>query len=194
MGFGVPRHRHGVLTPPPPPSPSCLPGRHRPGRGGPAALPGGPGGGPGTPHHHAPAHQLLRYHCGPSPPGRLRPRGLPTLTPRLPAGSNTTSASLRPGHQPHSRGRHRARSRRAATSRPERVWPDGVIPYVISGNFSGECRRARGGCSVPGVPQFPHAGLTAPAAPSRRQPASHLPAGDAALGEAHLRHIPGAQR
>uniref|UniRef100_A0A8D0G7N5 Metalloendopeptidase n=1 Tax=Sphenodon punctatus TaxID=8508 RepID=A0A8D0G7N5_SPHPU len=27
--------------------------------------------------------------------------------------------------------------RRAATSRPERVWPDGVIPYVISGNFSG---------------------------------------------------------
>uniref|UniRef100_A0A8C5S9L0 Metalloendopeptidase n=1 Tax=Laticauda laticaudata TaxID=8630 RepID=A0A8C5S9L0_LATLA len=31
----------------------------------------------------------------------------------------------------------RPRSRRAATSRPERVWPDGVIPYVITGNFSG---------------------------------------------------------
>nr|XP_021154607.1 bone morphogenetic protein 1 [Columba livia] len=31
-------------------------------------------------------------------------------------------------------------SRRAATSRPERVWPDGVIPYVISGNFSGSQR------------------------------------------------------
>lgn len=30
------------------------------------------------------------------------------------------------------------RSKRAATSRPERVWPEGVIPYVISGNFSGK--------------------------------------------------------
>ncbi|CAG01622.1 unnamed protein product, partial [Tetraodon nigroviridis] len=29
------------------------------------------------------------------------------------------------------------RRKRAATSRPERVWPEGVIPYVISGNFSG---------------------------------------------------------
>ncbi|XP_075767006.1 bone morphogenetic protein 1 isoform X3 [Pelodiscus sinensis] len=34
----------------------------------------------------------------------------------------------------------RSRSRRAATSRHERVWPDGVIPYVISGNFSGSQR------------------------------------------------------
>lgn len=33
------------------------------------------------------------------------------------------------------------RVRRAATSRPERVWPDGIIPYVISGNFSGEFGR-----------------------------------------------------
>uniref|UniRef100_A0A7N5ZSS7 Metalloendopeptidase n=1 Tax=Anabas testudineus TaxID=64144 RepID=A0A7N5ZSS7_ANATE len=32
------------------------------------------------------------------------------------------------------------RVRRAATSRPERVWPDGIIPYVISGNFSGSQR------------------------------------------------------
>ncbi|KAM9841679.1 bone morphogenetic protein 1-like [Aulostomus maculatus] len=32
------------------------------------------------------------------------------------------------------------RRRRAATSRPERVWPDGIIPYVISGNFSGSQR------------------------------------------------------
>lgn len=30
------------------------------------------------------------------------------------------------------------RWRRAATSRPERIWPEGIIPYVISGNFSGE--------------------------------------------------------
>ncbi|XP_017163297.1 bone morphogenetic protein 1-like isoform X4 [Poecilia reticulata] len=32
------------------------------------------------------------------------------------------------------------RQKRAATSRPERVWPDGIIPYVISGNFSGSQR------------------------------------------------------
>uniref|UniRef100_A0A4W5NC55 Metalloendopeptidase n=1 Tax=Hucho hucho TaxID=62062 RepID=A0A4W5NC55_9TELE len=38
----------------------------------------------------------------------------------------------------HGQGFHRRR--RAATSRPERVWPDGVIPYVISGNFSGSQR------------------------------------------------------
>uniref|UniRef100_A0A8C0KZL2 Metalloendopeptidase n=1 Tax=Canis lupus dingo TaxID=286419 RepID=A0A8C0KZL2_CANLU len=31
-------------------------------------------------------------------------------------------------------------SRRAATSRPERVWPDGVIPFVIGGNFTGSQR------------------------------------------------------
>ncbi|KIH53585.1 CUB domain protein [Ancylostoma duodenale] len=28
--------------------------------------------------------------------------------------------------------------RRAATARKERIWPDGVIPYVIAANFSGE--------------------------------------------------------
>ncbi|KAM6986877.1 bone morphogenetic protein 1-like isoform 2-T2 [Aplochiton taeniatus] len=32
------------------------------------------------------------------------------------------------------------RTKRAASSRLERVWPDGVIPYVISGNFSGSQR------------------------------------------------------
>uniref|UniRef100_A0A8C9T046 Metalloendopeptidase n=1 Tax=Scleropages formosus TaxID=113540 RepID=A0A8C9T046_SCLFO len=32
------------------------------------------------------------------------------------------------------------RRKRAATARPERVWPEGVIPYVISGNFSGSQR------------------------------------------------------
>ncbi|PNJ76940.1 BMP1 isoform 11 [Pongo abelii] len=38
------------------------------------------------------------------------------------------------------RWRGRSRSRRAATSRPERVWPDGVIPFVIGGNFTGSQR------------------------------------------------------
>ncbi|XP_036384495.1 bone morphogenetic protein 1-like isoform X1 [Megalops cyprinoides] len=37
-------------------------------------------------------------------------------------------------------GQGARRRKRAATSRPERVWPDGVIPYVISGNFSGSQR------------------------------------------------------
>uniref|UniRef100_A0A672KXU9 Metalloendopeptidase n=1 Tax=Sinocyclocheilus grahami TaxID=75366 RepID=A0A672KXU9_SINGR len=32
------------------------------------------------------------------------------------------------------------RRRRAATARPERVWPDGIIPYIISSNFSGSQR------------------------------------------------------
>lgn len=27
---------------------------------------------------------------------------------------------------------------RAATSRTERIWPGGVIPYVIGGNFTGK--------------------------------------------------------
>ncbi|XP_069771614.1 bone morphogenetic protein 1a [Narcine bancroftii] len=34
----------------------------------------------------------------------------------------------------------RSRVRRASTSRAERVWPDGVIPYVIGGNFTGSQR------------------------------------------------------
>lgn len=68
--------------------------------------------------------------CLSAPPG-----GSPADPPRTPTGNNATN----PGAG-RSRGRQRARSRhrRAATSRPERVWPDGVIPYVISGNFSGE--------------------------------------------------------
>lgn len=32
----------------------------------------------------------------------------------------------------------KSRSRRAATSRAERIWPGGVIPYVIGGNFTGK--------------------------------------------------------
>lgn len=30
------------------------------------------------------------------------------------------------------------RVRRATTSRAERIWPGGVIPYVIGGNFTGQ--------------------------------------------------------
>ncbi|XP_068190202.1 bone morphogenetic protein 1-like isoform X2 [Antennarius striatus] len=49
--------------------------------------------------------------------------------------SNETVRSKRAEHR---RGFHRRR--RAATSRPERVWPDAVIPYLISGNFTGSQR------------------------------------------------------
>uniref|UniRef100_A0A670Z1M6 Metalloendopeptidase n=1 Tax=Pseudonaja textilis TaxID=8673 RepID=A0A670Z1M6_PSETE len=56
------------------------------------------------------------------------------------SGKDANSTNIRPGRQQRRRwkqGWGRPRSRRAATSRPERVWPDGVIPYVITGNFSG---------------------------------------------------------
>lgn len=51
------------------------------------------------------------------------------------SGNSTASSSPRAADR---RTLHRLR--RAATSRPERVWPDGIIPYVISGNFSGSQR------------------------------------------------------
>ena len=30
-----------------------------------------------------------------------------------------------------------SRIRRAATAKKERIWPDGVIPFVVTANFSG---------------------------------------------------------
>ncbi|XP_028349980.1 bone morphogenetic protein 1 isoform X2 [Physeter macrocephalus] len=53
---------------------------------------------------------------------------------------NCQSTSGQPQRKSHGRWRSRSRSRRAATSRPERVWPDGVIPFVIGGNFTGSQR------------------------------------------------------
>ncbi|XP_065821828.1 bone morphogenetic protein 1-like isoform X4 [Labrus bergylta] len=52
--------------------------------------------------------------------------------------SSTSTESVSPQRAADRRTLHRLR--RAATSRPERVWPDGIIPYVISGNFSGSQR------------------------------------------------------
>nr|XP_057905222.1 bone morphogenetic protein 1-like isoform X1 [Doryrhamphus excisus] len=51
--------------------------------------------------------------------------------------SSTSNEIIRIKRAAH---RHKGRRRRAATSRSERVWPDGIIPYVISGNFSGSQR------------------------------------------------------
>ncbi|KAK2888337.1 bone morphogenetic protein 1-like isoform X1 [Channa argus] len=52
--------------------------------------------------------------------------------------SSTSNVSVSSNSAAVRRSLHRVR--RAATSRPERVWPDGIIPYVISGNFSGSQR------------------------------------------------------
>uniref|UniRef100_A0A8C4GR64 Metalloendopeptidase n=1 Tax=Dicentrarchus labrax TaxID=13489 RepID=A0A8C4GR64_DICLA len=52
--------------------------------------------------------------------------------------SSTSNESVRSRRAADRQSLHRRR--RAATSRPERVWPDGIIPYVISGNFSGSQR------------------------------------------------------
>ncbi|KAG8552170.1 hypothetical protein GDO81_004428 [Engystomops pustulosus] len=35
---------------------------------------------------------------------------------------------------------HRERVRRAATARTERIWPGGIIPFIIQGNFTGQQR------------------------------------------------------
>ncbi|XP_042200474.1 bone morphogenetic protein 1-like isoform X2 [Callorhinchus milii] len=52
---------------------------------------------------------------------------------RIPnSGQSTAGVALKGGG--------RSRNRRASTSRPERVWPEGVIPYVIGGNFTGAQR------------------------------------------------------
>ncbi|XP_078731465.1 dorsal-ventral patterning tolloid-like protein 1 [Lampetra fluviatilis] len=70
---------------------------------------------------------------------------------RLPAArANSTrrargelTTDVRPGSSSSSTRRRpvgRARPRRAATARPERIWPGGVIPYVIGGNFTGSQR------------------------------------------------------
>lgn len=57
---------------------------------------------------------------------------------RGPGNSSTSNGGIRSKREAGTQKLHRRR--RAATSRPERVWPDGIIPYVISGNFSGEFR------------------------------------------------------
>ncbi|MGH0167823.1 UNVERIFIED_CONTAM: hypothetical protein FKN15_053442 [Acipenser sinensis] len=53
-------------------------------------------------------------------------------------GANETKRYLI--RERRSQSRSLGRMKRAATSRPERVWPEGVIPYVVSGNFSGNQR------------------------------------------------------
>lgn len=76
---------------------------------------------------------------------------IPTLTEIVRRKKNgRTTSSSRGTRVRGRRGRYRTRRqrteavhrrvRRAATARPERVWPYGVIPYVISSNFTGSQR------------------------------------------------------
>lgn len=58
--------------------------------------------------------------------------------PHGPGNGSTSNEGIRSKREAGTQKLHR--QRRAATSRPERVWPDGIIPYMISGNFSGEFR------------------------------------------------------
>lgn len=54
---------------------------------------------------------------------------------------NTTKAAASPKSQTGKVGKTggvvKSRFTRAATSRAERIWPGGVIPYIIGGNFTG---------------------------------------------------------
>uniref|UniRef100_H2LYN2 Metalloendopeptidase n=1 Tax=Oryzias latipes TaxID=8090 RepID=H2LYN2_ORYLA len=54
--------------------------------------------------------------------------------------TDTNSATTSEDSRRFQHSKSRRRRRRAATSRPERVWPNGIIPYMISGNFSGSQR------------------------------------------------------
>ncbi|XP_051907425.1 bone morphogenetic protein 1-like isoform X2 [Hippocampus zosterae] len=70
---------------------------------------------------------------------------LRTQSARLNSAASVGSkrAAVRQSSRQHPSGRsssRRRRRRRAATSRSERIWPDNLIPYVISGNFSGSQR------------------------------------------------------
>ncbi|XP_056323116.1 bone morphogenetic protein 1b isoform X1 [Danio aesculapii] len=53
---------------------------------------------------------------------------------------NRSSANRNAKDEPALANQSLLRRRRAATARPERVWPNGIIPYIISGNFSGSQR------------------------------------------------------
>ncbi|XP_064338534.1 bone morphogenetic protein 1 isoform X3 [Camelus dromedarius] len=73
----------------------------------------------------------------------LRQCATPRSSVKAAGNSSTLSCQSTSGQlqrKSHGRRRGRSRSRRAATSRPERVWPDGVIPFVIGGNFTGSQR------------------------------------------------------
>nr|XP_051692726.1 bone morphogenetic protein 1 isoform X3 [Oryctolagus cuniculus] len=93
--------------------------------------------------HKAPSRVL----CNSTVPTPLqRAVSGPETETRRENSSTTTCQNTRGQPQRDTRGRwrgrarSRSRSRRAATSRPERVWPDGVIPFVIGSNFTGSQR------------------------------------------------------
>uniref|UniRef100_A0A8C1ZQE7 Metalloendopeptidase n=1 Tax=Cyprinus carpio TaxID=7962 RepID=A0A8C1ZQE7_CYPCA len=58
----------------------------------------------------------------------------------IPDSANRSSGNVNAKDDPVLAKQSLLRRRRAATARPERVWPDGIIPYIISSNFSGSQR------------------------------------------------------
>lgn len=66
---------------------------------------------------------------------RIRRFGLDYLPKNLGRGPAAS-----PKSQPVKNAKPKSRLPRAATSRAERIWPGGVIPYVIGGNFTGSQR------------------------------------------------------
>ncbi|XP_006629277.1 dorsal-ventral patterning tolloid-like protein 1 isoform X2 [Lepisosteus oculatus] len=59
---------------------------------------------------------------------------------RLNNDSGRKNTSRETGNKKSPGKNEKSRVPRAATSRPERIWPGGVIPYVIGGNFTGSQR------------------------------------------------------
>ena len=53
---------------------------------------------------------------------------------------NSNSATESSSQHTNDDNRSHSRRRRAATAIRERLWPDGIIPYVIEGNFTGDQR------------------------------------------------------
>ncbi|XP_059820855.1 dorsal-ventral patterning tolloid-like protein 1 isoform X3 [Hypanus sabinus] len=59
---------------------------------------------------------------------------------RLGADSDQNTTDIEKNNSENLRQSEKKRVPRAATSRAERIWPGGVIPYVIGGNFTGSQR------------------------------------------------------
>lgn len=100
------------------------------------------------------------------------------------------------------------------------MWPDGVIPFVIGGNFTGECTAENEPTPDLGLVAFSQSAASQPglqigcntvsvgeSGPNpnsldsmtvdfslHRQPEGSLPAGHETLGEAYLCHLLGAHR
>lgn len=80
----------------------------------------------------------------------------------------------------------KSRVPRAATSRAEKIWPGGVIPYVIGGNFTGKGPRCVHTCTpLPYECLWLHVNISM----FFRQPEGHVKTSHATLGETDVRDL-----